>query len=474
MYAGTGKSFIGTLLAKAFHDQTDEKIVVICSTNHALDQFLKNLLDIGIPPSAITRLGFGSNDKIRSLDISEQKSSYRRSRGLWEYIDKLEKEGLNHGRNMALAFDVYQHLTDAGNVMRYLESQDPEFWKAFEVPRDENGSTIGEYYLYDRWIENRDAGIYARALSAAQRKIWEMNGDARDAKMQSSTHALASEQTETIQVHAAQIDQRYEKLKAAWGDNNRNIMKSKRIIGCTITAATMCSQDLQAIAPGITLMDKAEKMLESHVLTALPRETKHLVLIGDHSQLRPNIHNYDLSIDKGDGYELNVSLFERLISTGYPYTALRKQHRMCPEISALVRNLAYPVLKDDMKTKNRSPPRGLQDRVIFMHHENTETIFADARDNCEQGAKQSKRNVHEAAMISQIVKYLAQQGYERDQMLILTPYLGQLHLLQNLLSKQNDPVLNDLDSHALSKTGLSTHTAAPCSKKKIRLSTIGT
>jgi len=42
--AGTGKSFIGALVAKVLHDRTNEKILVVCFTNHALDQFLEDLV----------------------------------------------------------------------------------------------------------------------------------------------------------------------------------------------------------------------------------------------------------------------------------------------------------------------------------------------------------------------------------------------------------------------------------------------
>jgi hypothetical protein len=32
-----------------------------------------------------------------------------------------------------------------------------------------------------------------------------------------------------------------------------------------------------------------------------------------HRQLRPKVNNYNLTIEKGDGFELNRSLFERLV-----------------------------------------------------------------------------------------------------------------------------------------------------------------
>ncbi|CAG8266315.1 unnamed protein product [Penicillium salamii] len=202
-------------------------------------------------------------------------------------------------------------------------------------------------------------------------------------------------------------------------------------------------------------------------------ETKHLIMIGDHQQLRPKINSYSLSIEKGDGYDLNVSLFERLIHSGFPHTALSKQHRMCPEISSLVRNLTYPGLEDDQKTHNRPQPRGLCDRVIFFHHQNPEDTFVEISDRRDENSRGSKRNAFEAEIVLKIVKYLGQQGYGTDKLVVLTPYLGQLSLLRQTLSKQNDPVLNDLDYFDLVKAGLLSQAGASHSKRQIKLSTIG-
>lgn len=79
----------------------------------------------------------------------------------------------------------------------------------------------------------------------------------------------------------------------------------------------------------------------------------------------------------------------------------------------------------------------------------------------------------EVGMVLKIVRYLAQQGYGSDKIVILTPYLGQLRALKEALMADNDPVLNDLDSHDLVRAGLMTPSAAKVAKKPIRLATIG-
>jgi superfamily I DNA and/or RNA helicase len=205
------------------------------------------------------------------------------------------------------------------------------------------------------------------------------------------------------------------------------IIRQKRIIACTTTAAAKYVQALQSVAPGILLVEEAGEILESHILTALGPETKQLMLIGDHKQLRPKAH-HDLSVEKGDGYDLNRSLFERLILRDYPHQILSQQHRMRPELSALVRQLTYPGLIDAPKTQNRPNLRGFTDNLVFLNHEEREMEMADVPNWRDATSASSKKNLFEAQMTLKCVRYLGQQGYRTDEIAVLTPYLGQLRL----------------------------------------------
>ncbi|KAJ5115583.1 P-loop containing nucleoside triphosphate hydrolase protein [Penicillium atrosanguineum] len=440
---GTGKSFIGALLAKAFHDETQEKILVMCYTNHALDQFLEDLLDIGIDASSIV--------------------GFTRSRTSWDIINNLENTLIQQETELQQSFNRYKKTdANAAFILSFLEFEDPEYFEALSVPDDEvgmmtigaRGQVVKNDYLYNRWVQGKDAGAFQASLPFSCGAVWKLSNDKRQEKHNIWIRALLEELTESLSTYVSQFNQLQSNLNAVWLERNRAILKSKRIIGCTTTAAAMYFADICQAAPGIVLVEEAGEILESHVLAAMTQETKQLVLIGDHLQLRPKVNSYSLTTEKGDGYDLNVSLFERLIRTGYPHTTLLKQHRMCPEISTLVRDLMYPELEDDDKTKIRPPPRGLQDRVIFIQHNHPEVEFSEISDSRDEGSKQSKRNTFEAELVLKIVKYLGQQGYGTDRLVVLTPYLGQLHLLRDELSKQNDPVLNDLDSYDLVRAGL--------------------
>ena len=84
----------------------------------------------------------------------------------------------------------------------------------------------------------------------------------------------------------------------------------------------------------IVLVEEAAEVLEAHILTSLTEATEHLILIGDHEQLRPKPEVYELQIDSGSGFDLDLSLFERLVrSSNFPYATLRRQRRMRRHIS---------------------------------------------------------------------------------------------------------------------------------------------
>lgn len=158
----------------------------------------------------------------------------------------------------------------------------------------------------------------------------------------------------------------------------------------------------------------------------------------------------------------------------YPHETLSKQHRMRPEIANLVRQLTYPDLVDADKTKNRPNIRGLQDNVVFFTHGHPEDENQRISSSKDGGAKSSKQNKFEVSMVLKVLRYLGQQGYGTEKVVILTPYLGQLHCLQHALRNDNDPVLNDLDSADLVRFGLMSVGAAKLAKKPIKLATIGT
>jgi superfamily I DNA and/or RNA helicase len=367
--------------------------------------------------------------------------------------------------------------------MEFLEflSEDLPFFDAFTVPKDgeddmtrvgKKGKAMSPFYLLDRWIKGESKPGFLQHLQASgTAEVWKMSLKLRQAALARWQTAILDDLVKEIQDTGRQYNLDQTELDRVFRERDAGIIKTKRIIACTTNGAAKFSSAIQAASPGVVLVEEAGEILEAHILTSLGPQTKQLIMIGDHKQLRPKC-SYELSVEQGDGFDLNRSLFERLVLKGFPHVTLTLQHRMRPEISSMIRHMTYPDLTDASSTLQRADLRGFRDNVIFVNHSHPETELKNGRE-LNDGRTTSKQNEFEGQMILKCVRYLAQQGYGSDKLVVITPYLGQLKLLRDQLSHKNDPILNDLDKFDLVRAGLLTDLSSKTSKPALRLSTIG-
>lgn len=162
-----------------------------------------------------------------------------------------------------------------------------------------------------------------------------------------------------------------------------------------------------------------------------------MILIGDHKQLRPKVESYSLTAVSGHGFGLDISLFERLIlSPSMDSVMLQVQHRMRKEFSDLLRMKTYPTLEDAESTLIRPHTRGIRQNLLFLTHPAPESAHSDSI-----GESSSKTNKYEAEVAVEIVRLLLLQGYAPRQMVILTPYLGQLRTIEQVMATNLPEVL---------------------------------
>ncbi|EPE34203.1 P-loop containing nucleoside triphosphate hydrolase [Glarea lozoyensis ATCC 20868] len=460
---GTGKSFLGSFLVKLILKYTDLKILVVSFKNHALDDFLEELLNLGVNPQDMVRLGSKARSTVRTepLLLHHQKNS--RSSETWGMINALDPEVDELKEELQRAFHEFgigTHSLSWNDIQDYLEmnEEDRLYYDALTIPEENDGwnrvakknKRVRHDYLYLRWKSGDDAGIFAQIAKQAFPSVWAMPMNSRSDLVRKWTRSLFEERVELIQDLYKRYTEVQEKLNSLRLEGKIATLRNMRVIGCTTTIAAKQNKLIRGANPDIVLVEEAGEILESHILTALTQSVKQLILIGDDKQLRPRINNYALSVEKKAGYDLNRSLFERLILGGHEHTTLRKQHRMHPEISVLIRELTYPDLIDGPNTTDRERPRGIQGRVVFVNHTHPEIEPpVDIVDRRDPERTSSKQNDFEAKMVLKLVRYLSQQGYGSEELVVLTPYLGQLRLLQEELKQENDPWLNELDSFEL-------------------------
>ncbi|KAJ3544380.1 hypothetical protein NM688_g5751 [Phlebia brevispora] len=279
---------------------------------------------------------------------------------------------------------------------------------------------------------------------------------------------------ERLRKKHAEALQKFEEGKA---EARCRLLKNVDIIGCTTTGAANLTALLKAIGPKIMLVEEAGQVLEAHVLGSLVGSVQHLILIGDPLQLRPTLNNYALSMDHRHGsliYKFDMSLMERLSSSGFPMSQINVQRRMRPTISDLVRKTLYPQLEDHDLVKNYPPVHGLAKSVFFLSHNHKE--------NGGDDDAVSKFNAYEVSMITDLVMYLLRQGPyggEGD-IVVLCAYLGQLARMRDALADKVAVVIDERDQRELADREAETDAVAAATSsvehvkvtRRVRLRTI--
>ena len=520
---GTGKTYIGlkvvqTLLrnqhvwnAAGDDDLTNSPpILVVCLTNHALDQFLEGIHAF---QSGIVRVGGRSQSElIRSFSLENKRPLAHRDTRLPRGISEIRSEAyremenverliveatcrltatyshlirieavssymhdkhftqLRKGQLMAkwLELDVYQMQAQAkqddtkllhtattqeegieieDEAVRLEQQRRPD-----DEKRDQNRHNAEEFRRKtneriekDLLYSSHDNGWQKQKAKKKQKKVFQRNMRLTDEMSEEHLRKIVDiwklplQQRwrlyrhwigeyrrglrKTMSDNAIQYQMAADRLKEVHGQIDLLIMRQATVLGMTTTGAARNRTLLQELRPKIIVVEEAAEVLESHIVTAINGSCKHLILIGDHQQLRPNPNVYRLA----RRYNLNISLFERMVNNGVPCETLEYQHRMRPEISVLLRHI-YPNLRDDPCVRDRGQVKGVSRNMFFLQHSHKEQ-----HDN--EGM--SHRNEHEAAFVAALCRYLLLQGHLAEKITVLTAYTGQLFELRKRMPKND-------------------------------------
>jgi len=273
---GTGKSFVGALCAKILLEperspigmssyetlgfsesdvamilsamSSKTKILVNCYTNHALDQFLEDLIDIGIPRHEIVRIGSKPNQTTADLSLYSlgKTSGYRMSQYDWEQVEDLRehRDDLAESLYRAYCAATARHK----QIMEYLAVHHPKYAAAFRVPVSTDGPTIvgkggkaiGPNYLLDRWLKGEDAGPFKteyRILLSGD--IWRMNHAARLSQSATWEQEVVKMDIEYMLRIGKSYNQCVTNLQSIFRRGEASVLRERRIIGCTTTGAAM-------------------------------------------------------------------------------------------------------------------------------------------------------------------------------------------------------------------------------------------
>ncbi|KAI8335061.1 P-loop containing nucleoside triphosphate hydrolase protein [Chlamydoabsidia padenii] len=346
----------------------------------------------------------GNKSKFINIGASYKVSSVKETTGSFygnsasRKVINYKKTNSNMGRSFASktptapSVATFDFFSD-GPAQTFNNSTTSTNKDRFDEPSEE------QHEVLERWMKDDDVTLWPLTVRLKAHKKW---AAMRNSHMEKEIMAAVK------QYNQVSLEIRKQNVL-----NDAKICRANRVVGMTSTAAAKYHDLLEEIKPTIMVVEEAAEMLESHIVTALTSSLQHLILIGDHQQLRPNTAVHALS----EQHYLNVSLFERLVKNELPYTRLSHQRRMRPEIRTLINPIySNPPLQDHPSVNSYPSVRGMQHNVFFLAHEEPEDNLADTASKC---------NLHEAEMAAHLSCYLLLQGYSPKDITIITMYAGQ-------------------------------------------------
>lgn len=349
------------------------------------------------------------------------------------------------------------------NIEKYLARKYPQIHAQFSRV-DENNFTLVGRDPFDIWIgEQRAATLeqleepepMSQILTNARRDIQSLSMHHRHRLVKYWTEKIVEETTDELFESMKDAEALRQQITNVHEDVDRRVLQTADVIGITTTGLARKVATLQHMKCKVIICEEAGEVMEAHILSTLLPSVEHVIQIGDHQQLRPQINNYRLSLESQQGimYQLDRSQLERL-SVGepgrppFPLAQLNIQRRMRPEISTLIRETIYPRLIDHETTRNLPDVVDMRKNVFWLDHDNT-----------EEGGKadvhqKSHSNNWEVDMTHAFVGHIVRQGvYKSSDISVLTPYTGQLQKLRATMRNDFEVVLSERDQETLAKEG---------------------
>ncbi|XP_013183232.1 NFX1-type zinc finger-containing protein 1 [Amyelois transitella] len=502
---GTGKTFIGVKIASTLLKNLSLEgtpMLIICYTNHALDQFLEGILGV---TKNIVRLGSQSKSKVlepftlNNLRTkvkskysylyagkrSELERIFKEMTELQSEIEKCEKEILSYKtiKNYLKIGDRSYELKSSSKddpVLKWLfdeteeEEEELEEWERLdELTTDDNIDTCfsekwalkeidsmknslryvkdvtDDQLVLENMMDKLEEQIdkVKRRLACFRKNISFIPDTRLEISEVDNLYKLTTEQRWRIYFDAvapiknklltkmdellAQHNTCNEELNEVATLIDGDVMKTTRVVGVTTSTAARRHDLMKKLLSPIVFVEEAAEVLEAHIVASLTYHCQHLILIGDHKQLRPSAAHYKLARD----YNLEISLFERMIRNGIHARTLTTQRRMRPNYVELLVPAIYEKLDSHPKVYGYPSVRGMRDNLYFVTHD----VFEDS-----EGLEDSWSHKHtlEAKWCVALANYLREMKYKSEEITILSTYTGQVSLIKEM--SKNHKLLNNV------------------------------
>ncbi|KAF4955949.1 hypothetical protein FGADI_4122 [Fusarium gaditjirri] len=419
---GTGKSYLGVQLLRVLLAAKQKAhlgpILIICYTNHALDQFLKHLLDVGI--ARIIRIGGRSvAPELEGLNL----------RVVSQETQKTAVNSLRLGQN-GPAWDL---------LHEFLQEDNLEIYEQFSDTADELTGEDGD--PLSMWLTAGDVDVQdptqfdlVVTTLAAEKDINALSLRARHALVADWMNRHQEEQADFLFEAMDDFEEQLKNINRVHDDVNQRTLVQAEVIELTTTSLAGRIDMLRSLKCKVVICEEAGEVKEADIISAL----------------MPGINNFELFLESTSGqkWQLDRSQFERRAEgepglAPAPFAQLDVQRRMRPEVSCLIRGVDSD-LKGQQNVQNLPDVVEMLDNVFWPDNSHEE-------DNGGDGTRvRSHSNRWETYMATALIHHLVRQGkYRAEDIALLTPYMGQLQQLKAALSSDFEICLGDRDREQL-------------------------
>ena len=327
---------------------------------------------------------------------------------------------------------IYKRAENENNFA--TEESDPEFEQlreqeaenggGFQRDDEEDSETLkGPYVaLFEPFRARPSMGMSSSSIDHAfqQSDLWTVPEHLRPAMYARLMEHMKAKIRAMFRAEAEVYAKAVDVLKTGRWEENEVFLRKARIIGATTTGLSKYRGLIASLRPKIMIIEEAAETMEAMVVAGCVPSINHLILVGDHKQLQSQAVMPEF---RKQPFNMNISLFERLVMNGVEYSVLTQQRRMRPEISRLLGPIYGAELQDHPSVHDRVHIRGMAQDCAFYDHS-----FSESADQ-----SLSKINYREAEMIVGHYEHLFYNGVRADQITVLTFYNGQRKLLLRML-----------------------------------------
>jgi helicase required for RNAi-mediated heterochromatin assembly 1 len=477
---GTGKTFVSVQALKVMMKrwkEGDPPILIACQTNHALDQLLRHLA-ADDPDLQFARLGGRSKDtgvvqERRMWELRKKLGTrHPQARSVRIDMERVKRDFLSAISPLTEAKPDHnllhfhglltesQHKSletgEGGWIGLERKSVDPKnpllVWLGDSAQAVSQPTLTDLFQEYEEEILDEEK-IKERELEGLPDDNWErLKGEYVPVAQEWCGGAVTMAESEALKILQEQnmwrirksqrgplynylIDQfkgkilqkarlvteRYSKVVKEWRlvgyERDIVILKTQKVVGMTTTGLSKFRPLVESLAPKVLLIEEAAETLEAPVVAGCFPSLEHLILVGDHQQLRPAVGIEDL---RGYPFHFDLSLFERMVNNGMDYVLLNTQRRMMPEIRSLLHPIYGDQIKDHESVLNRPDIPGMGGLNLFMYSHDAPEVTDEY---------QSTANPAEADMVAGFYFHLLQNGVKSGRITILTFYNAQRKMI---------------------------------------------